>query len=130
MRDWDLSEEGKKSNKLDKDQFIYKISIKQPSFITQDVVNRAFEIARKKEDAELLSQAFYEEVEDGLSVQMLHIGSYDNEPASFSLMKDYINNHNLEIREQAHKEIYLSDARKTETEKLQTILRYKVQRKN
>ncbi|NYC52907.1 hypothetical protein DE171_005444 [Clostridium beijerinckii] len=57
---------------------------------------------------------------------MLHIGSYDTEPETFSKMKDYINENNLKIRSLVHREIYLSDARKVERDKLKTVLRYTV----
>ncbi|NRW45211.1 hypothetical protein DFR89_003009 [Clostridium beijerinckii] len=57
---------------------------------------------------------------------MLHIGSYDNEPETFSKMKEYINENNLKIKSLIHREIYLSDARKVEKDKLKTVLRYTV----
>jgi len=65
-------------------------------------------------------------MEDGLSVQILHVGPYDDEPQSFEKMKEFISNNNLEIVTLKHREIYLSDARKVEAEKLKTVLRYRV----
>ena len=66
-------------------------------------------------------------MEDGLSVQMTHIGSFDNEPKSFKLMDSYCTENNLQILSNVHhREIYLSDARKTEESKLKTVLRYMV----
>ncbi len=64
--------------------------------------------------------------EDGLSVQMLHVGAYDNEPESFKLMNEFIVNHNLEKRSPVHREIYLSDVNKVQPDKLKTVLRYMV----
>ena len=61
---------------------------------------------------------------------MMHIGSYDDEPESFKQMKDFIHENGLEIKTLAHREIYLSDARRVDTDKLKTILRYKVRRSN
>jgi hypothetical protein len=57
---------------------------------------------------------------------MLHVGSYDDEPKSFALLKEFIINNNLEIASLRHREIYLSDSRKTEPAKLKTVLRYMV----
>jgi len=123
---WDLTEEGKKSNTLNKDELLYNIMIRQPDFVTQEVVNKAFEIVRKKKPHSLLNEVTFETMEDGLSVQMMHIGSYDDEPQSFEQMKKFIKNNDLEITTLKHREIYLSNAQKTEKSKLKTVLRYMV----
>ncbi len=123
---WDLTEEGRKSATLDKDEFLYTIMIRQPDFVTQDVAGKAFELVRKKKPDSLLEHVVFDTMEDGLSVQMLHLGSYDNEPQSFSLMRDFIEKNNLEITSLKHREIYLTDARKVEPAKLKTVLRYRV----
>lgn len=126
---WDLTEEGKKSQTLNKDELIYTIMIRQPNFVTKDVVDKAFETIRKKKPHPLLDDVIFDTIEDGLSVQMLHIGSYDNEPQSFKVMNDFIAKNNLEIKSLKHREIYLSDARKVESAKLKTVLRYTVKPK-
>lgn len=126
---WDLTEEGKQSNKLNKDELIYTIMIRQPDFVTQEVVNKAFENVRKKKNHPLLDEVIFQTMEDGLSVQMMHIGSYDDEPQSFEQMKKFIKENNLEKTSLIHREIYLTDARKTEISKLKTVLRYKVEHK-
>ncbi|MDP4128097.1 MAG: GyrI-like domain-containing protein [Bacillota bacterium] len=123
---WDLTEEGKKLDTLDKNELLYTIMIRQPDFVTDEVVERAFETVRKKKPHPLLNQVTFGIVEDGLSVQMLHVGSYDNEPQSFELMKEFILNHDLEITSLQHREIYLSDVRKVEPANLKTVLRYRV----
>lgn len=123
---WDLTEEGKQSNILNKDQLIYTIMIRQPDFVTQEVVNKAFENVSKKKPHPLLNDVTFESMEDGLSVQMMHIGLYDDEPQSFEQMKNFIKENNLEITTLKHREIYISDARKTEKSKLKTVLRYMV----
>ncbi len=126
---WDLTEEGRTSKKLIKDELVYTIMIKQPDFVTDEVVNKAIEIAINKKDNPLLKEVYFYEFEDGLSVQMLHIGNYDNEPETFEKMKEFITENNLEIKPLVHREIYLSDARKVAKEKLKTVLRYKVKKK-
>lgn len=126
---WDLSEEGRQSSVFNKDELLYTIMIRQPEFVTQEVVNKAFENVRKKKTHPLLDEVTFESMEDGLSVQMMHIGSYDDEPQSFDQMKKFIQENNLEITTLRHREIYISDARKTEKSKLKTVLRYLVQYK-
>ncbi|MCI1580304.1 MAG: GyrI-like domain-containing protein [Clostridium beijerinckii] len=123
---WDMTEVGKSSEVFNKDELIYTIMIKQPDFVNEEVTKKAFEIANKKKSDKLLEEAYFDEIEDGLSVQMLHIGSYDNEPETFSKMKEYINENNLKIKSLIHREIYLSEARKVEKDKLKTVLRYTV----
>jgi hypothetical protein len=123
---WHFTEEGKQSNTLNKDELLYTIMIRQPDFVTQEVVNKAFENVRKKKTHPLLNDVTFETMEDGLSVQMMHIGSYDDEPQSFEQMKKFIKENNLEMTTIKHREIYLSDARKTEKSKLKTVLRYMV----
>ena len=58
---------------------------------------------------------------------MLHIGSYDDEPASFERMEQYAVDNNLKRVSKIHREIYLSDPRKTAPERLKTVLRFKVE---
>ncbi len=126
---WDLSEKGRELDVLDKDELLYAIMIRQPDFVTKEVVDRAFESVRKKKPHPLLDEVIFDSLEDGLSVQMLHLGSYDNEAESFEKMKDFIDDNNLEIITLEHREIYLSDPRKVEHSKLKTVLRYRVKLK-
>ena len=123
---WDLTEEGRKSEVLNKDELVYTIMIRQPDFVNDEVVEKAFEIANKKKPHPLLKEAYFDEIEDGLSVQILHIGSYDSEPESFNKMKAFIEDNGLQIKTLVHREIYLSDARRVEKDKLKTVLRYRV----
>jgi len=111
-------------NVEDKNSFVYKIMIRQPDFVCNDVVEKAFEIARRKKPNILLDEVKFEEFTDGLCVQMLHIGSYDDEPKSFEKMQKFIANNNYERTTDTHREIYLSDSTKVEKDKLKTILRY------
>lgn len=123
---WDLTEEGRLSATLRKDELLYTIMIRQPDFVTEEVVNKAFETVRKKGDNPLLNEVTFGTMEDGLAVQMLHVGSYDDEVQSFQQMKNFIKENNLEIVTLKHREIYISDSRKTEKSKLKTVLRYQV----
>ncbi|GAA0714293.1 GyrI-like domain-containing protein [Paraclostridium ghonii] len=124
---WDLTEQGRLNETLNKDELIYKLMIRQPDFVTEEIVKMAMEIVKKKKYHPLLEKVEFESIKDGLSVQMLHVGPYDDEPRTFSSMKDFCIENNLEIKTLAHKEIYLSDFRKTEASKLKTVLRYSVE---
>lgn len=125
---WDLTPEGRKLETLDKDELLYTIMIRQPDFVTEEVVEKAFEKIRKKNPHRLLDQVIFNKMEEGLSVQMLHVGSYDTEPQTFTRMKKFITENNLEIVSLQHREIYLSDARRVEAEELKTVLRYRVKK--
>lgn len=123
---WDLTEEGRKLATLNKDEFVYTIMIRQPDFVTEEIVKRAFEHVEKKKPHPFLQDVTFETCQDGLCVQMLHVGPYDDEPQSFNLMNEFSRNNNLERISLLHREIYLSDFRKVESAKLKTVLRYKV----
>lgn len=123
---WDMSEKGKQEGIFDKNELIYTIMIRQPDFVTKKIAEKAIEIVKKKKPHPLLEDAVFDTMDDGLCIQMLHVGSYDDEPYSFELMKKYCEENNLERASQNHREIYISDARKIEKDKLKTVLRYKV----
>ena len=123
---WDLTEKGRKSEILNKDELLYTIMIKQPDFVNETVFKKALEISNKKKPNPLLNEITFETIEDGFSVQMLHIGSYDNEIVTFNIMKQYIEENNFKIKSLIHREIYLSDARKVDKDKLKTVLRYMI----
>jgi hypothetical protein len=123
---WDLTEEGRKLEKLDKNELVYTIMIRQPDFVDEKLAKEVIEMVKKKSPNPLLDEVTFGEITDGKAVQMLHVGSYDDEPRTFAKMQEFIANNNLELRTKVHREIYLSDARKTEKEKLKTVLRYMV----
>lgn len=103
--------------------------IRQPDFVDEALFNRVTENQYQKTNNPLLKEIVFEEIEDGLSVQILHLGPYDNEEESFSKMRDFIENNDLSIKTLVHREIYISDPRRTANEKLKTVLRYLVSNK-
>jgi hypothetical protein len=130
-----------------KDQFKYKIMIRQPYFVTEDMFKDAIMSAKEKlskssngEDVksqssdektnklQLLNQVKFETMEDSLCVHMLHQGPFDDEPESFAQMDEFTNTNNLKRLGKEHREIYLGDFRRTKPENLKTILRYKVEK--
>ena len=125
---WDISEEAKEAGIFNKDQLVYKIMIRQPDFVTKELAQEIIQSVNKKKPHPLLDNVKFESIEDGLVVQMLHVGSFDDEPKSFELMKAFCTTNNLIREDLRHREIYITDARKTAPEKLKTVLRYSVKR--
>lgn len=126
---WDLTEAGKKLDYLDKNELVYQLMIRQPDFVTEDLFQQTIEHVRMKKKHLPVQLAKYERLSDGLCLQMMHHGSYDDEPATFSIMEKYCEENGLiRIELNKYKEIYISDVRKTVAEKLKTVLRFKVQK--
>jgi hypothetical protein len=124
---WDLAPEARGKEVLDKDSLIYTIMIRQPDFVTDELAQATLESTVKKTKHPMLSKVRFGSLEEGKCVQMLHLGSYDNEPGSFARMEEFCKSNNMKRVSKIHKEIYISDARKTPAEKLQTVLRFKVE---
>lgn len=122
---WDLSDKGKQSQQFNKDELLYTIMIKQPDFVNKEVLAKALDLINITSNA-LFKDVYLKEIEDGLFVQMLHTGSYDDESISFQHMNTFIKENHLQRKTQVHREIYLSDTRKVKQEKLKTVLRYMV----
>ena len=123
---WDLDEEGRKKEEFDKNNLVYNIMIRQPDFVTEEIFKLALESVKEKKPNKLLDEVVFGEIEEGMCVQMMHIGSFDNEYKTFEVMKEFCKDNNLLIRNMAHREIYISDFRKTSKDKLKTVLRYRV----
>lgn len=124
---WDINEEAKKNYKgvLDKDSLVYKLMIRQPDFVTIEFANTILEEVKKKKPNPLLNQLKFEAIEEGDCIQMLHKGSFDDEPGSFKMMEDLATSEGLKRKSKVHREIYLTDARRTAPDKLKTVLRFK-----
>ena len=115
----------------DKSTFNWISVIRLPDFITKKDFDWAVETAQKKKNIDCTSAEFLT-LEEGLCVQMMHFGSFDDEPQSVSVMNEYIENNGYEndINEKRlHHEIYLSDARKVPTEKWKTVIRHPIKLK-
>ncbi len=126
---WDLDDIGRTLSYLDKNHLIFEMMIGQPDCIDKSFfVKIQDEIISKKKDIEY-SKVYWKDTTTNVCCQMLHIGSYDNEPESFRIMEAYVNEKGYERISKIHQEIYVSDARKTQTEKLKTILRFSIQKK-
>ena len=116
----------------DKSLFNWISVIRLPDFITKKDFDWAVETAQKKKNIDCTSAEFLT-LEEGLCVQIMHLGSFDDEPQSVSIMNEYIENNGYEndINEKRlHHEIYLSDARKVPKEKWKTVIRHPIKLKS
>lgn len=125
---WDISEEAKKnfSGQLDKDSLVFNLMIRQPDFVTEEYALEIIKRTKKKKPHVLLDKVLFGNIEEGDCVQMMHLGSYDDESESFKQMEQYCIENNLSRESKQHREIYLSDVRKVSPEKLKTVLRFRV----
>jgi hypothetical protein len=100
----------------------------QPEFVSPEVFEQARSLASIKKKNPLINEIELRTYHDGLCCTMLHIGPYDNEPVTFVLMQAFVNSQGYERIEYTHREIYLSDFRKTAPEKLRTVLRFRIRK--
>jgi len=122
---WWLGNSGDWSSKS---EYNWLAAIRLPEFITDEVFEWARSEASKKKKIDV-ENAQYLIIKEGLCVQCMHAGSYDDEPKTLKLMDDFIAANRLEkdINEtRRHHEIYLSNPNKTEISKLKTVLRIPV----
>ncbi|CEO20464.1 GyrI-like domain-containing protein [Paraclostridium sordellii] len=126
---WDLNNEARDYEIFDKNNLVYTIMIRQPEFVDEEVFKKAIEILKKKNNNTLLDEVEIVHIGEGMCVQMMHIGSFDEEYKSFEVMKKFCKDNNILIKNKAHREIYISDFRRTPKERLKTVLRYRVEYK-
>lgn len=128
---WSLNEVGiaqfKSENRFDKKDLIFKLMIRQPDFVTAEFAKETIERVSQSKPNSYNEKICFEAIDEGLCLQLVHVGSYDTEPESFQKMADYCQENQLVRRSPNHKEIYLSDPRKSIPEKNKTVLRYGVQ---
>ena len=116
----------KHGDKLVKEELEYTIMIRQPDFITENMVAAALERVKTRKPNPLYAEMRFDTMEDGKCIEILHIGPYDDEPASFEKMAQFAKENGLERRKSRHREIYLNNAGRVKKSKLKTILRYSV----
>ena len=105
--------------------------IRLPDFVTKKDFDLAIEEATKKKKQDF-SKVEFLTYDEGICVQCMHVGSYDNEPATVELMHKYMeeNGYVLDITDKRfHHEIYLSDPRKCNENKLKTVIRHPIKKK-
>jgi hypothetical protein len=107
----------------DKSTWDWTMMIMQPEWITPDMVSEAVQQVAKDKDMPALPLLRLETYEEGLSVQILHIGSYDDEAPTIARLHNEFLPQNGYVENGKHHEIYLGDPRRTAPEKLKTVLR-------
>ena len=123
---WDTAEPMLPGESLNKDALRYTLMIRQPDFVGEDGVCAALERTKHRKPNSLLEEVRFDTVPGETCVQLLHVGAYDDEPVSFAKMDEFVHAHSLTRTEEGHREIYLSNATRTEKNRLKTILRYRV----
>ena len=115
-----------------KDAFQWISVIRLPDFVSEKDFNWAKQQVKTKKGIDC-SNAQFLTIEEGLCVQIMHIGSYDDEPDTITLMDKFIKENgyiNDFSNTRMHHEIYLSDARRVAPEKLKTIIRHPLRKKD
>lgn len=120
---WQDGKEGIDYN--DKSSFQWISAIRLPEFLTEEHLNWAVQTATQKKKLDC-SRAEFLTVEEGLCVQVMHHGAFDDEPATLTLVEEFLqeNGYQTDLNGQRrHHEIYLSDARRVAPEKWKTVIR-------
>ena len=126
-------QEGNKSS-IDyksKDKFNFISIIRLPDFVTKEDFDWAIKEATNKKKIDF-SKVEFLTYNEGICVQCMHIGSYDDEPKTISLMHEYMieNGYELDITDtRFHHEIYLSDPRRCDVNKLKTVIRHPIRKR-
>jgi len=116
---------------IDKSKFLWTSMIRQPDFVTEEIFMTVLQKVSEKKPHLNISDAKLVSLCEGLCVQCMHIGSFDDEPKTVERMDLFMDNNQLKCEfseTRNHHEIYLSDPRKTHVTKLKTIIRHPVRR--
>lgn len=114
-----------------KDELSFISIIRLPDFVTKKDFDWAIEEATKKKNQDF-SKVEFLSYDEGVCVQCMHIGSYDNEPETIDLMHKYMTEQGYELditNSRFHHEIYLSDPRRCDVNKLKTVIRHPIKKK-
>ena len=110
----------------DKSRWDWTMMIMTPEWISSEIFIETLELVRKGKDPRALDKVRFESYHEGLSVQILHVGSYDEEgPTLMKLHQEFLPENGF-IENGKHHEIYLGDPRRIAPEKLKTVLRQPV----
>ncbi|WP_137290603.1 GyrI-like domain-containing protein [Natronorubrum halophilum] len=109
-----------------KSEWQWTLMIMQPDFVTETIVERARDNVRDDKDLPSLSEMRFESLDEGTSAQTLHVGPFSDEGSTVKRIHEFIETRGFSLRGRHH-EIYLSDMRRTEPERLKTIIRQPVE---
>jgi hypothetical protein len=110
-----------------KDAYRWTLMIAQPDHISQEMFQETLRQLKKKKDSPAVSHLRFESFDEGLCVQIMHIGSYADEPRSIEKLHAYSQTNDYRLRGKHH-EIYMGDPRRAQPDKLKTILRQPVEK--
>ncbi len=116
---------GKPWHEVPREEWRWKLLIRQPDFVTEEIVEKAREEIMKKKKLEMVNEVKFEKMKEDKCIQTLHIGPYSTEPESLEKMYELMKEKGL-VYNGFHHEICLSEPRKAPDEKLKTILRQPV----
>ena len=114
-----------------KQNFHFISLIRMPDFVTKEVFEWAIEETTRKKKKDFSKVEFFT-YDEGLCVQCMHIGPYNDEPITVEAMHEYMIEQGYELDitdERFHHEVYISDVRKISPEKLKTVLRHPIKKK-
>lgn len=106
--------------------WLWTMMIMQPDHIDQNMYQAALAQVRQKQDNPAVDRVRFERFEEGLSIQIMHVGPYDDEPRSLAKMAAFAREMGYTYRGKHH-EIYIGDPRRAKPENLRTVLRQPVE---
>ena len=110
-----------------KEDWKWTLMIMQPEIVTNKIFEDSLADIKSRKKLESINNVRFESIHEGLSSQILHIGPYANEQPTIEKLHNYIKENDY-MRSGKHREIYLSDMRRTAPEKLKTIIRQPIQK--
>ena len=110
-----------------RDKWQWRMMIMQPDFITDKIVDNTRQTLKEKKPELTLEKLNYRRIDEGLSIQTLHMGPYDTVGLTVKKILDFAEDNAFQPHQKCH-EIYLSDPRRVAPEKLKTIIRHPVQK--
>ncbi len=129
---WIENEDFDGLNITDKNNLSWYSMIRQPEFVTSEVFEKAKEKLKIKKSDIDFSNTYFKEIEEGLCVQIMHMGSYDDESISIEKMNSFIKENGYEndfSKQRLHHEIYLSDPRRVKNiNNLKTVIRHPIKK--
>jgi len=112
-----------------KEEWQWKLMMRTPHFIAQEDLRTAVDTLLKRGKSPGIAEVKLETIDEGVCVQMLHVGPYESESATVALMRSFAESNGLKLSG-PHHEIYLSDPRRVPPERLKTILRQPAIKRN
>lgn len=124
---WWTKNSHKKFTVSHKENWFFTALIMQPEPVTKELFAEAREQLRAKKNPAMLDKARFDSLEEGLCMQIMHLGPYSTEPATIEKIVAFAAENGYRVHGKHH-EIYLGDPRRTKPEKLRTVLRHQIEK--